>query len=191
MKRLKKTAAKASKKKPAPRRAAPASKGTAAKKTSTKPAAPILFRLAVHVTDLDRAVSFYSRLLGIEGRGPVLLFCGSIEEIKGVEPLLAAWHGFHAVRPEWRLLMVGRPLAEEERPSFFFRRNFVIITAGVCDPHALRASLATLGEGNVMFSVDYPYQESKQAGDFIASAPLADAVRAKVCTANAQRVLHL
>lgn len=96
----------------------------------------------------------------------------------------------------WRVdnryeLMVGRPLAEEERPSFFFRRNFVITTAGVCDPHALRASLATLGEGNVMFSVDYPYQESKQAGDFIASAPLADAVRAKVCTANAQRVLHL
>ena len=32
-------------------------------------AAPSLFRLAVHVTDLDRAVSFYSRLLGIEGRG--------------------------------------------------------------------------------------------------------------------------
>ena len=82
MKRLKKTAAKASKKKPAPRRAASASKRTAAKKTSTKPAAPILFRLAVHVTDLDRAVSFYSRLLGIEGRGVgggrCYFDCGSI-----------------------------------------------------------------------------------------------------------------
>ena len=93
----------------------------------------------------------------------------------------------------WRVdnryeLMLGRALAEEERPSFFFRRNFVITTAGVCDPHALAASLATLGEGNVMFSVDY--QESKQAGDFIESAPLGDTVRAQVCNANAKRVLH-
>jgi 2,3-dihydroxybenzoate decarboxylase len=96
----------------------------------------------------------------------------------------------------WRVdnrheFMVGRPLVPEERPSFFFRRNFVITTSGVCDPHALAASLATLGDDNVMFSVDYPYQESKQAGDFIESAPLADAVRAKVCNANAKRVLHL
>jgi len=46
---------------PAPRAAKRAAGG--------RTAAPALFRLAVHVTDLDRAVSFYSRLLGIEGRG--------------------------------------------------------------------------------------------------------------------------
>ena len=39
------------------------------KRTAPASASPTLFRLAVHVTDLDRAVSFYSRLLGIEGRG--------------------------------------------------------------------------------------------------------------------------
>ena len=56
------------------RRAAKPTRPTAAAKTA-KPAArrpapaPALFRLAVHVTDLARAVSFYSRLLGIEGRG--------------------------------------------------------------------------------------------------------------------------
>ena len=59
------------------RRAAPKPKPRVAKKAGppgknrTAPASerPTLFRLAVHVTDLDRAVSFYSRLLGIEGRG--------------------------------------------------------------------------------------------------------------------------
>jgi 2,3-dihydroxybenzoate decarboxylase len=96
----------------------------------------------------------------------------------------------------WRIdnryeFQVGRPLAPEERPSFFFRRNFVITTAGVCDPHALAATLAVLGADNVMFSVDYPYQDCKQAGDFIESAPLSDAVRATICSGNAKRVLRL
>jgi catechol 2,3-dioxygenase-like lactoylglutathione lyase family enzyme len=67
-----KRAARAPKKKAA-RRAAPAKKRTAPKKAKPvaggRDAAPVLFRLAVHVTDLDRAASFYSRLLGIEGRG--------------------------------------------------------------------------------------------------------------------------
>jgi catechol 2,3-dioxygenase-like lactoylglutathione lyase family enzyme len=72
-----KRAAKGSKKKPTARRSAPARRTAArpARRAATKRAAPgrgiapALFRLAVHVTDLDRAVSFYSRLLGIEGRG--------------------------------------------------------------------------------------------------------------------------
>jgi catechol 2,3-dioxygenase-like lactoylglutathione lyase family enzyme len=75
MKRAKKVA-RAPKRKAAAKRAAPAKKGSAPAKKAKRPAArkaaaaaPVLFRQAVHVTDLDRAVSFYSRLLGIEGRG--------------------------------------------------------------------------------------------------------------------------
>ena len=96
----------------------------------------------------------------------------------------------------WRIddryaLQTGRPLAPDERPSFFFRRNFVITTSGVCDPNPLADALAALGDDNVLFSVDYPYQDSKQAGDFIEGAPLSDAVRVKICSGNAKRVLHL
>jgi 2,3-dihydroxybenzoate decarboxylase len=96
----------------------------------------------------------------------------------------------------WRIdnryeLEVGRQLAPEERPSYFFRRNFVITTSGVFDAVPLAEALAALGDDNVMFSVDYPYQDSKQAGSFIESAPLSDAIRAKVCSGNARRVLHL
>jgi 2,3-dihydroxybenzoate decarboxylase len=96
----------------------------------------------------------------------------------------------------WRIddryaLQTGRPLAPDERPSFFFRRNFVITTSGVCDPNPLADALAALGDDNVLFSVDYPYQDSQQAGDFIEGAPLSDAVRAKICSGNAKRVLHL
>jgi 2,3-dihydroxybenzoate decarboxylase len=96
----------------------------------------------------------------------------------------------------WRIdnryeLRLRGPLAPEERPSFFFRRNFVITTSGVCDPNPLAEAVAALGEDSVMFSVDYPYQDSKQAGDFIESAPLSDAVRARICNGNAKRVLRL
>ena len=96
----------------------------------------------------------------------------------------------------WRIdnryeLEVGRQLAPEERPSFFFRRNFVVTTSGVCDALPLAETLAALGDDNVMFSVDYPYQDSKQAGTFIENALLSDAVRAKVCNGNAKRVLRL
>jgi 2,3-dihydroxybenzoate decarboxylase len=96
----------------------------------------------------------------------------------------------------WRIddryaLQTGRPLAPDERPSFFFRRNFVITTSGVCDPNPLADALAALGDDKVLFSVDYPYQDSRQAGDFIESAPLSDAVRAKICNGNAKRVLRL
>jgi len=57
-------------KKAAGRRKAPRTPKTASptKRAAPDSAVPALFRLAVHVTDLDRAVSFYSRLLGIEGR---------------------------------------------------------------------------------------------------------------------------
>jgi len=55
------------KKKPAGRATKPVSR--AKKAAAPRAPAPTLFRLTVHVTDLDRAVSFYSRLLGIEGRG--------------------------------------------------------------------------------------------------------------------------
>jgi 2,3-dihydroxybenzoate decarboxylase len=96
----------------------------------------------------------------------------------------------------WRIdnryeLQVGHKLAPEEKPSFFFRRNFVITTSGVCDNAPLIDALAALGEDNVMFSVDYPYQDSKQSGDFIEAAPISDAVRAKICNGNARRVLKL
>ena len=96
----------------------------------------------------------------------------------------------------WRIddryaLQTGGPVAPDARPSFFFRRNFVITTSGVLDANPLADAIAALGEDNVLFSVDYPYQDSKQSGDFIDNAPLSDAVRTKICNGNAKRILHL
>jgi 2,3-dihydroxybenzoate decarboxylase len=80
----------------------------------------------------------------------------------------------------WRLdsryqLQVGKTLAADERPSAIFRRNFVITTSGVFDPAPLAAAIATVGEDSILFSVDYPYEDSNAAAAFIDNAPLSDA----------------
>jgi 2,3-dihydroxybenzoate decarboxylase len=76
-------------------------------------------------------------------------------------------------------------------PSEVIRKNIVITTTGVCSHPSLLCALSALGEDNVMFSVDYPYEDSSIAADFIETAPISESVRAKVCHRNAQRLLHL
>jgi 2,3-dihydroxybenzoate decarboxylase len=96
----------------------------------------------------------------------------------------------------WRLdsrykLQVGQAIPPEDQPSTIIKRHFVITTSGVFDPGPLSLAIEAMGEDNVMFSVDYPYEESKVAADFIDGAPLGDAVRAKICYGNASRILRI
>src|SRR5476649_44386 len=96
----------------------------------------------------------------------------------------------------WRLdsrfdLQVGRALPPEEQPSAIIKRHFVITTSGVFDPGPLSFAVSAMGEDSVMFSVDYPYEDSKAAADFIDSAPVSELVRAKICHRNASRILRL
>ncbi len=76
-------------------------------------------------------------------------------------------------------------------PSEVIRNNIVITTSGVCSHPSLLCALAALGEDSVMFSVDYPYEDCSIAADFIETAPISEAVRAKVCHGNAERLLRL
>ena len=96
----------------------------------------------------------------------------------------------------WRIddrheLDIGRPIAPEQRPSFYFRRNFAVTTSGVCDPLPVLHGLAALGQDNVLFSVDYPYQDTRQAGDFLDRLAVGDTVRAGIASGNARRLLKL
>lgn len=78
-----------------------------------------------------------------------------------------------------------------ELPTFYIRRNVAITTAGVCDDAALACSLAALGEDRVLFSVDYPFEQSAVAGAWLDAAPLDKEVRNKVAHGNAKRLLGL
>lgn len=96
----------------------------------------------------------------------------------------------------WRLdsrrqFDLGETLPPDALPSAIIRRSIKVTTSGVCDPIALAATLEALGEDNVMFSVDYPYEDPDIAAAFIDTAPLSEEVRAKICHGNAERLLGL
>jgi 2,3-dihydroxybenzoate decarboxylase len=76
-------------------------------------------------------------------------------------------------------------------PSAYLRRNLFVTTSGQCDPVPLRAALAGLGAGRVMFAVDYPYEDAAVAGRFLDAAGLDEATRDGVAFATAARLLRL
>jgi 2,3-dihydroxybenzoate decarboxylase len=79
----------------------------------------------------------------------------------------------------------------KKQPSDYFRSNLIITTTGLCQDSALQCAITELGEERVLFSVDYPYEETKETAGWIERTPLTDAQREKICHGNAERVLRL
>lgn len=76
-------------------------------------------------------------------------------------------------------------------PSEYFGSNLLITTSGVCSAPSLVGAIGEMGAQAVMFSVDYPYESSAIAADFIEHVPLTDEVRHLVCHGNAERIFRL
>jgi len=79
----------------------------------------------------------------------------------------------------------------EKLPSEYFRTNIAITTTGVFSHAVLIAAIQAVGVDNVMFSIDYPFESTEQAVQFIRTAPLAPADQARVAHVNAERILRL
>lgn len=81
----------------------------------------------------------------------------------------------------------------KKKPSEYFRSNLIITTTGVCQDSSLQCAITEMGDDRVLFSVDYPFENAKEAADWIEGSPvLSDqAQRDKVCYQNAERVLKL
>ncbi len=76
-------------------------------------------------------------------------------------------------------------------PSEYFGSNIAITTSGVFSHSALTDAIQAIGIDNVLFSIDYPYEMSGPAAEFMRTAPLAPADKARVAHANAERILRL
>jgi 2,3-dihydroxybenzoate decarboxylase len=79
----------------------------------------------------------------------------------------------------------------QKQPSDYFRSNLIITTTGVCQDSSLQCAIAEMGEDRVLFSVDYPYEETNFCAQWIETTPLTDEQREKICHGNAERVLRL
>jgi 5-carboxyvanillate decarboxylase len=100
---------------------------------------------------------------------------------------------------QWRIDYMSRlrqnagqsPKLELGRPSAYLKRNVVITTSGVEDDLALDYSLKALGEDNVMWAIDYPYQPTAPAVTWMDSAPVSEETRAKLYHTNAERIFRI
>jgi 2,3-dihydroxybenzoate decarboxylase len=81
----------------------------------------------------------------------------------------------------------SRTLAQP--PSFYIQRNIAITTSGVCSDISLRCAMEAMGAENVMFSVDYPFEKTELAAQFIEQARISESERAQVASGNAKRIL--
>ena len=76
-------------------------------------------------------------------------------------------------------------------PSSYIGTNVLITTSGVSSPAALTGAVLEIGADAIMFSVDYPYETTREAVDGFERTTLSDADRAKIAYSNAERLLRL
>jgi predicted TIM-barrel fold metal-dependent hydrolase len=89
------------------------------------------------------------------------------------------------------LRRIGTQKHYELDPSEYLRRNFLITTSGMNHHPPLELCLTVLGADNVMWAIDYPYQQTPECVEFMDSAPVSDAVRAQLYAGNAERVFGI
>lgn len=79
----------------------------------------------------------------------------------------------------------------EHAPSFYIKRNIAMTTSGVCSDISLRCALDAMGADRVMFSIDYPFEKTELAAQFIENARITRAERIQVASGNAKRILRI
>jgi predicted TIM-barrel fold metal-dependent hydrolase len=73
----------------------------------------------------------------------------------------------------------------------YLQRNFHITTSGWFSNRVLRSVIDTVGEDRVLFSIDYPYEYTELASDWIEEAPLSKKVKEKIAFGNAAKLLKI
>lgn len=81
--------------------------------------------------------------------------------------------------------------ALQRPPSAYVGTNIVFTNGGVFSPAALTGAVLEVGADAVMFSVDYPYESSKDAVEGFERTTLSPCDREKIAHGNAERILRL
>ncbi len=76
-------------------------------------------------------------------------------------------------------------------PSEIFKKNIVITTSGVFSDQPLLCSLAEIGDENILYSVDHPFESMEQAGLWFDKTPISADTREKISWRNTSRLMKL
>jgi 2,3-dihydroxybenzoate decarboxylase len=94
-------------------------------------------------------------------------------------------------RLDSRFQIMKHTRAIAKMPSDYIRENLTITTSGVFSFPPLQCAMLALGVDRIMFSVDYPYESTKEGTEFIEAAPISEPDREMICHGNAERILKL
>lgn len=94
-------------------------------------------------------------------------------------------------RLDSRYRILDHDFALQRMPSAYIGSNVVITNSGVFSPAALTGAVLEIGADAIMFSIDYPYESSREAVAGFEQTPLSDADREKIAHGNAERILRL
>jgi len=94
-------------------------------------------------------------------------------------------------RLDSRFQIMYHTKAIQKMPSQYIRENVLITTSGVFSFPPLQCALSALGSDRILFSIDYPYESTKEGIEFIEGAPISQIDREKICHLNAERALRL
>ncbi|MCI2417959.1 amidohydrolase family protein [Saccharopolyspora sp. K220] len=98
----------------------------------------------------------------------------------------------------WRIQHIYENLYERQGTKFFQRRiqdylaeNFYLTTSGNFSDTALSCARQVVGTDRILFSIDYPYEATAPAVEWIEKTPLTDTERRKIAHDNAVRLFKL
>ncbi|KAL1851904.1 hypothetical protein Plec18167_007595 [Paecilomyces lecythidis] len=74
---------------------------------------------------------------------------------------------------------------------YYFQNNFYATLAGVRRESTMKNTIDEMGEGRMLFSVDYPYESNEDAADWFDGLQINENTRRAVAWENAKRLLNL
>jgi len=83
------------------------------------------------------------------------------------------------------------PIGMQNNLGYYLRQNVFITSSGVFDVPVFDCARAMLGLDNLMFSVDYPFQDNFAATEFLERCDLSADERQRVAHRTAERLLKL
>jgi predicted TIM-barrel fold metal-dependent hydrolase len=75
--------------------------------------------------------------------------------------------------------------------SHYLRENFYITTSGNFHTQALTNVILEVGGDRILYSVDYPYEDVVQAGEWFDKTSISESDRTKIARTNAQKLFRL
>lgn len=98
---------------------------------------------------------------------------------------------FQRSRLDSRYVTTSPDYRLQRPPSGYLGTNIVFTTSGVFSPAALTGAVLEVGADAIMFSVDYPYESSREAVDGFVRTTLSPPDREKIAHGNAERILKI